>query len=162
MDSFTIRLWKDSWCISEPLMDLLNVPPMLNLKARTTPSSNAKWWLEDMFNLNSMCTTLDDVVDLMNDIQEFTIIRKVSINTHPKKQQVVRVVCWKPPAPVMVKCNVDGDARGTPARAACGLPQGNAAEFMGSFCAVLGLATTLNAELTGAMMAGEITTRLGE
>jgi ribonuclease HI len=66
-------------------------------------------------------------------------------------------VCWHPPLPGWIKCNIDGASSGNPEIASCGgVFRNNSAEFVFGFVEPLGFNSSYFAELCGAMKAIEI------
>jgi ribonuclease HI len=74
----------------------------------------------------------------------------------------IKEVVWQPPILNWVKCNCDGASLGNPGLSACGgLFRNSNASFLGAFASNLGINTSLNSELIGAMLAIEIANSKG-
>lgn len=90
-------------------------------------------------------------------IQEFVILKHFDVKINPPKPHIIKEVLWSPPILNWVKCNTDGAASGASGNAACGgIFRDVNSEFLGAFTINIGIASALNAELIGAMVAIEI------
>ncbi|MCI20530.1 ribonuclease H protein, partial [Trifolium medium] len=95
-------------------------------------------------------------------LTEFAIFKTFSVKILPPKAPNIIEVLWQPPLNLWVKCNIDGAAKGYPGLAACaGLFRDNSGDFIGGFAKNLGLASSLFAELMGAILAIEIAQNKG-
>lgn len=99
---------------------------------------------------------------MSSSIKEFQILKSFAIDGHVPKAPCIIQVDWNPPMRSWMKCNTDGAAIGCPRIAACrGIFRDSRATILGCFSDHIGIATSLHAELVGAITAIEITYKKG-
>ena len=92
-----------------------------------------------------------------SSISDFVIHKHFEVIIKPPKAPIIKEVLWNPPIFNWVKCNTDGASLGNPGQSACGgLFRNSTSDFLGAFAINLGINSTFNSELNGAMVAIEI------
>ncbi|GAU51216.1 hypothetical protein TSUD_11730 [Trifolium subterraneum] len=97
-----------------------------------------------------------------SNISEFALLRKFKVKMNYGNAPKIKEVLWQPPILNWIKCNCDGASMGNPGSSACGgLFRDANSSFLGVFSYNIGISTSLNAELIGAMVAIETATSKG-
>jgi len=92
-----------------------------------------------------------------SSISDFVILKHFEVIIKPPKAPIIKEVLWNPPIFNWVKCNTRGASLGNPGQSACGgLFRNSTSDFLGAFAINLGINSTFNSELNGAMVAIEI------
>ncbi|CAJ2670958.1 unnamed protein product [Trifolium pratense] len=92
-----------------------------------------------------------------NAIKDFIFLKMFRITIHHPKVPVIKEIYWQPPLLNWIKCNIDGASCGNPGNASCGgIFRNHEADFIYGFAEPLGVASSVFAELCGAMRAIEI------
>jgi len=75
---------------------------------------------------------------MTNDIKEFAILKHFNIDIHPIKANNITIINGRPPPMGMIKCNVDGVARGAPSPTAyASIFHVNTNDLIGGFTALI-------------------------
>ncbi|XP_058760291.1 uncharacterized protein LOC131633606 [Vicia villosa] len=91
-----------------------------------------------------------------NNISNFVMLKRFDVNLNPSKTIDSFDVLWTPPLQTWIKCNIDGEAKGTPWKAVCGgIFRDCHANHVLSFSMFLGNEPPANAELLAVMVAME-------
>ncbi|CAJ2652437.1 unnamed protein product [Trifolium pratense] len=92
-----------------------------------------------------------------NAIKDFIFLKMFRITIHHPKVPVIKEIYWQPPLLNWIKCNIDGASCGNLGNASCGgIFRNHEADFIYGFAEPLGVASSVFAELCGAMRAIEI------
>ncbi|KAK2361038.1 hypothetical protein QL285_086244 [Trifolium repens] len=97
-----------------------------------------------------------------SNIAEFVLLQKFHVKMKHGNAPRIKEVLWQPPIFNWVKCNCDGASLGNPGLSSCGgIFRNSDALFLGAFSFNLGISSSLNAELVGAMIAIETAVNKG-
>jgi ribonuclease HI len=97
-----------------------------------------------------------------SNIAEFVLLQKFHVKMKHGNAPKIKEVLWQPPILNWVKCNCDGASLGNPGLSSCGgIFRNSDALFLGAFSFNLGISSSLNAELVGAMLAIETAVNKG-
>jgi hypothetical protein len=89
-----------------------------------------------------------------SNITEFVLLQKFQVKMKHDNAPKIKEVLWQPPILNWIKCNCDGASLGNPGPSSCGgIFRDSTSSFLGAFTYNLGISSSLNAELVGAMLA---------
>ncbi|KAF6135091.1 hypothetical protein GIB67_040402 [Kingdonia uniflora] len=130
-DGKCIDLWRDNWCSPLSLKD------MINDDAIPWTDLNAKIYETAMLTRGCMNNSLADL----------SILHKIGVPLHPRKQLKVASYFWELPNHGEIKINTDGAARGNPGKGGIGcIFRDREGKILGSFVQGLGLVSNYTAE----------------
>ncbi|XP_058759807.1 uncharacterized protein LOC131633112 [Vicia villosa] len=89
------------------------------------------------------------------NMQDFVMLKNFHVPIRPRKAPNILEVIWKPPPRNWIKINCDGTSSPSGLSACGGIARNSDGNFLGAFADFLGVANSLIAELSGAMMAIE-------
>ncbi|KAK3218041.1 hypothetical protein Dsin_012011 [Dipteronia sinensis] len=95
-----------------------------------------------------------EMEDMIATTYVILILRRIDLRGHPARAPVIRSVIWLPPAPGLIKDNIDGAALSSTGVGGCGGVFRNCRAFVkGYFAVPLGQVFAFEAELPAASMA---------
>jgi len=161
---------EDMWKICDrnwsPQCKVVIVAALINLL-------NTIWYARNQARFNDKIITWQSAISLIiantslsgnntcktsiNSIRDFTILKHFKVTIRHPRAPIIKEVLWNPPLLKWTKCNTDGASNGNPGNSSCGgIFRSHGAEFMSCFSEPLGITSSYQAELCGAMRAIEI------
>jgi hypothetical protein len=134
---------------------------------------NTIWYARNQARFNDKTITWQSAISLItasislsgnntskaanNSIRDFSILKNFKVNIHHPRAPIIKEVIRSPPPLNWTKCNTDGASNGNPGMSSCGgIFRNQESEFLCCFSEPLGITTSYQAELCGAMKAIEI------